>query len=220
MHRSLCICGLLPRLTTRTRLLLVLHQLEARKTTNTGRIAALCLAGSRVVVRGRDDRQARQPATEEADGGQPLWSSDSQPILLFPHESAHPIAAWRESEKPVTLIVPDGTWSQAIRARKRIKGLDQVPCARLPEGPLPEAARYRLRHDARPGRLSTLAAIAIAMGELEGPAVRSVLERVLSIMVDRTLWTNGRIKAADVTGGIPEGAKPHDPWGRGQRSVV
>jgi DTW domain-containing protein YfiP len=216
MHRSLCICGLLPRLTTRTRLLLVLHQLEVRKTTNTGRIAALCLPGTRVLVRGRDDQQAGQGQ----DAGPALWSADSQPVLLFPHESAQPIGAWRESEKPVTLIVPDGTWSQAIRARKRIKGLDQVPCARLPELPAPEVRPHRLRHDARPGRLSTLAAIAIALGELEGPAVRGALELVLSVMVDRTLWTNGRIKAADVTGGIPEGVQSHDPGGRGQRGVV
>ena len=40
MHRSLCICGLLPRIETRTRLLFVVHQLEAVKPTNTGLVAA------------------------------------------------------------------------------------------------------------------------------------------------------------------------------------
>src|SRR5215510_6256239 len=53
MHRSLCICALLPRIATRTRVVLVLHQLEARKPTNTGALAARCLENSVVVYRGR-----------------------------------------------------------------------------------------------------------------------------------------------------------------------
>ena len=40
MHRSLCICALLPRLETRTRVVLLLHQLEIVKPTNTGLVAA------------------------------------------------------------------------------------------------------------------------------------------------------------------------------------
>src|SRR5689334_14281839 len=42
MHRGLCICALLPRISTRTRVVLVLHQLEALKPTNTGILAAKC----------------------------------------------------------------------------------------------------------------------------------------------------------------------------------
>lgn len=220
MHRSLCICGLLPHLATRTRLLLVLHQLEARKTTNTGRIAALCLAGSRVVVRGRDHGAVSPGSLPTAAGDLPLWAPDTQPVLLFPHASARSIEVWRESPTPVTLIVPDGTWSQAIRARKRIPGLTDVPCAVLPAASSKDAAGHRLRHDRRPGRVSTLAAIAIAMGVLEGAGVQQTLERVLAIMVERTLWTNGRIRSGDVTGGIPEGVQSHAPLVGGQRDVL
>jgi DTW domain-containing protein YfiP len=215
MHRSLCLCVILPSLSTRTQLVLVLHQLEARKTTNTGRIAALCLPGSRIVVRGRDDRAALGPGPPPL-----LWAEGTQPVLLFPHDSARPIEAWRGSPAPVTLIVPDGTWSQAIRTRKRIPGLAEVPCAALSDASSLTAARYRLRHDGRPDRLSTLAAIAIALGVLEGAGVQQALERALAMMVERTLWTNGRIRSSDVTGGIPQGAQSHDPLGRGQRDVV
>ncbi len=218
MHRTLCICGLLPRIPTRTRLVVLLHQLEARKTTNTGRIAALCLAGSRVVVRGRDEGISGE------EPGAALWTPDSQPVLLFPHEDARPIEQWGASAQPITLIVPDGTWSQAARARKRVPGLAGVPCATLPVGSALGAAPFRLRHDGRPGRLSTLAAVAIALGLLEGEGVQRALEQVLAVMVDRTLWSNGRIKRADVTGGIPAGVASHDPQGlagrRGWRGVV
>jgi DTW domain-containing protein len=223
MHRTLCICALLPRIETPTRLVLLLHQLEARKTTNTGRIAALCLAGSRVVVRGRSDGDGHgdgDGAAAAAGDGGPLWAADSDPLLLFPHEGARPLESWRGSIRPLTLIVPDGTWSQAGRARRRVPGLADIPCAVIPEGAALGAPPFRLRRDLRPGRLSTLAAIAIALGVLEGEAVQRALERVLAVMVDRTLWTNGRIRTADVTGGIPAGVAAHQPAGRGQPGVV
>jgi DTW domain-containing protein YfiP len=215
MHRSLCICALLPSLQTRTRLVLVLHQLEARKTTNTGRLAARCLTNSRIVVRGRDGDSGdtgTSPTIERS-----LWDAGSQPLLLLPSEDATPVSQWKQSA-PITLIVPDGTWRQAIRTRKRVAGLDKVPCVTLPAA---APSRYRLRHAAQPQRLATLEAIAIAMGILEGPLVQEALEHVFAVMVDRTLWTNGRLERARVTGGIPHGAQSHDPLGQvdaGQRS--
>ena len=30
-------------------------------------------------------------------------------------------------------------------------------------------------------------------------------------MTERTLWSNGRLATADVTGGIPAGVQSHDP---------
>jgi DTW domain-containing protein YfiP len=61
------------------------------------------------------------------------------------------------------------------------------------------------------GRLATLEAVALALGILEGAAVADALMRVYRIMTERTLWTNGRISAAEVTGGIPAGVQSHDP---------
>jgi DTW domain-containing protein len=196
MHRTLCICALIPRLATRTRLLLILHQLEDRKPTNTGRLATRCLVNSVVSTRG-----GALPATH--------WQG-TQPVLLFPHGQARPLEDWRGSPVPVTLVVPDGTWRQAKKARRRIAGLDQLPCASLPAaGP----SSYRLRRAARPDRLATIEALARAMGILEGPEVQRHLEHIFRVMVDRTLWTNGRISTAAVTGGIPVGVQSHDPMG-------
>jgi hypothetical protein len=77
--------------------------------------------------------------------------------------------------------------------------------------PLEEPSVYRLRSEAHATGLATLEAIARAMGALEGPAVRQALERVLHAMVERTLWSRGEFRTADVTGGIPDGAERHDP---------
>ena len=196
MHLTLCICALIPRVETRTRLLLILHQLEDRKPTNTGRLAARCLAQSAVSTRG-----GVPPAT--------LWEG-TEPVLLFPHAEARPLEAWRDSPRPITLVVPDGTWRQANKARRRVPGLDALPCATLP--PVVRSS-YRLRHDRRPDRVSTIEAVALALRILEGPAAAEPLELIFRIMVDRTLWTNGRIASGEVTGGIPSGVRSHDPLG-------
>jgi DTW domain-containing protein YfiP len=195
LHRSLCLCALIPQVSTRTRVVLVMHQLELNKPTNTGRLAVRCLPNSEVLVRGR-----------AADHRAP-FAFPGLPLLLFPHAGAEPLERWRESDRPVTLIVPDGTWRQAARVRRRVPGLDAVPCVALPAG----ASGYRLRHAVRPGRLSTMEAIARALGVLEGAAVEAPLSHIHQVMVDRTLWSNGRLPAEAVTGGIPDGVQSHDP---------
>jgi DTW domain-containing protein len=201
MHGSLCICDLIPRIETRTRLVLVIHRYEDRKPTNTGRLAAECLVNSEVVVRGHVAR----PST-----GLPL-SPDAQPLLLFPHEDAVPIDRFATSSRPVTLVVPDGSWRQASKVRHRVPGLRDVPCVCLPRG---APSTYRLRVDAHEQGLATIEAIARALRILEvgrGEEVGSALDVVFRAMVERTLWARGSARTEDVTGGIPEGAMRHDP---------
>ena len=212
MQRHVCVCTLLPHLPTRTRIVLVLHQLEARKTTNSGRLALRCLPNSELVIRGRDHRQAGE-ASEVTSALEPLpWQRPgANPVLLFPGEDALPLEGFADpGAPPITLVVPDGTWSQAARTRKRFAGLDAIPCARLPDGLV---SSYRLRHDPRPGRLSTLQAIAQALALLEntvntgaGDATSQALLRLHQVAIDRTLWTKGQLRAEEVTGGLPPAA--------------
>jgi DTW domain-containing protein YfiP len=201
MHESLCICALIPRIETRTRLLLVMHRYEDRKSTNTGRLATLCLPGSETIVRGHEQQPSEPLALPPG----------TQPVLLFPAEDAGPIEPFARSEKPVTLIVPDGTWRQASKARKRVPGLRDVPCVTLPPG---KPSHYHLRVDAHEHGLATIEAIARALGILEGergPQVQRQLEDVLRAMVERTLWARGALDRAAVAVGIPEGVMRHDP---------
>jgi DTW domain-containing protein YfiP len=205
MLGRLCVCSLIPTppLATRTRLVLIVHRVETAKSTNTGRLAAACLANSELLVRGHKDRPS-----------EPLvWSDAVQPLLLFPFEDATPLAdaAPRLDARPVVLIVPDGTWRQASKVRRRVPGLADVPCVSVSgEARLP----HRLRAEAHAHGLSTLEAIARAMALLEGQAVQQTLERVFQAMVERTLWTRGGLATADVQGGIPEGTVRHDPRAR------
>jgi protein-tyrosine phosphatase len=203
MQRALCICALVPRLPTETHVVLVLHQLETKKTTNTGLLATRCLPKSSVVMRGGG----------EPVSGERLWPEGFAPILLYPSDDSVPVRSYRsESSRPAALIVLDGTWSQAARARRRTAALAGVPSVHLDDA-APSA--YRLRTPTRPGRVSTLEAIARALEILEGPrgpAIRGALERIQRIMVERTLWSSGKLAAAEVEGGIPGGVRMDRAW--------
>ncbi len=180
LHAADCICALVPTLHTRTRLALFVHYREARKVTNTGQLAARCLARSTVTIIG-DLARPRAPFTVDAG---------EQPVLLAPEDDAVPIATFAGGA-PVVLIVPDGTWRQATKMRRRIAELNDVPCVSLPDtGP----TAYRLRAEHRPGGLATFEAIARALRILEGengPAVEAAMLAVFDAMVERTLRSRG-----------------------------
>src|SRR5260221_5388704 len=250
MHRSLCICALLPRSETRPRVVLLLHQLEVQKPTNTGVVAARCLPNSAIVYRGRSPDEASDAtpdeafdarfdaATDAASGAASAARSHAgasateqverlaaaipagtRAAFLFPHASATPLDEWCVHGEPVTLIVPDGTWSQASRAFSRLGRALALPCVTLADrGGGARAvgdarAGGRLRVSTGAGRLATLEALAYALGLLEGPEVEAALMRAFRVMTDRTLWTNGRLAREAVTGGVPAGVQSHAPLG-------
>ncbi len=200
MHLSLCICALIPRIVTRTRVLLVMHQAERRKSTNTGQLAAACLPNSEILIRGHEE-QRMDAVSLPADG---------VTLLLYPADDAVPLQALAPSLQAarVTLIVPDGNWRQAAKVRKRVAGLAALPCVTLPAA---APSRYRLRAEAHSHALSTIEAIARALGILEGRDVEDALLLPFRAMVERTLWARGEIDARLVTCGIPAGAQRHDP---------
>ena len=176
-----CLCDLIPCVATRTRVLVVLHHAETQKPSNTGRLALRCLPNSGAVIRGAPDQSQAVPA----------WAEHGDPVVLFPHPDARPLADFCGGSRPVTLIVPDGTWRQAQRMRRRVAGLSDVPFAFITRD-APSAYLLRTTPDVR--RLSTMEAIAEALGLLEGaegPAARELLLGIFQIMVDRSLRGRG-----------------------------
>jgi DTW domain-containing protein YfiP len=169
-----CLCTLIPRVETRTRVVLVLHQFEDRKTSNTGRLALRCLPNSALVIRGAPGQLIDDSR----------WNRPDDAVLLFPHADARPIESWRDHPRPITLVVPDGTWRQAQRVRRRVAGLASLPCAYLTRA---APSTYRLRTALDPRRLATLEAIAEALGVLEGPGSRDALLGIFDVMVERSL---------------------------------
>jgi DTW domain-containing protein YfiP len=201
MHATLCICALIPRLTPRTRVALLVHNREAHKPTNTGQLAARCLERSTVTIVGERDRPLDLPPVGDHE----------LPLVLFPADDALPIASYRTADRPIVLFVPDGTWRQASKLPRRIAALAALPRVTVPDtGP----TTYQLRSALREGGLATFEAIARALSVLEGdagPAIEQAMIAVFRIMVDRTLWLRGALPDRAVTGGIPPAAVACDP---------
>ena len=210
LHETLCICALVPRLATRTRVVVVMHEAEARKPTNTGSLAVRCLTnGALVALPDRDQPGAPRARALEL-------APDANAVLLFPALDALPLSR-DDGGGARTLVVPDGTWRQARKMRTRVPGLDALPCVTLPTdaGGASAPTQYRLRNEGRPGGLATLEAIARALAILEpgGAAVADAMLAVFRVMVERTLWMRGELRDDEVTGGLPEAALLHDPRG-------
>jgi DTW domain-containing protein YfiP len=196
LAQSNCLCALIPRIQTRTRVIVVMHQLENNKTSNTGRLAVRCLPNSEIVMRGDPDwprKEGEGGSADDTDGPEASegvtppthdWNAHGDPVLLYPHPDARPIDAWKDHPRPVTLIVPDGTWRQGRRVRQRMAGLAQIPCASISRV---APSNYRLRTTYDPRRLATLEAIAEALGALEGEDARVALLAIFDTMVERTL---------------------------------
>lgn len=170
-----------------------MHRHEEEHTTNTGRLAALALTNSAVVTRGDPLRRITPDA---------LGAHDGDRLVLFPSDDAvvldDTFAA--SLRRPVTLVVPDGNWRQARRAFRREPLLQPMTRVRLEAGP---SSEYSLRRVTRADGISTLEAIARALGVLEGTAVREDLERLFLTVVERVLWSRGRLPLDLCHGSIP-----------------
>jgi len=190
MHTPLCLCPDLPRLETETEVVLLTHVTELDKPTNTGRLLDLCLPGARIEAVGGPE--ALRPEL--------TFGPSRRAVLLYPDPDAPvlDLALAHHDPRPLTLVVPDGTWSQTRRLVRRTAG--HLPRLALPDGP---PSRFRLRVAAGgEDRICTLEAVARALGIIEGHPLEAALLRVLDRMVERTLFTRGVLGADAVTGGL------------------
>ncbi len=189
MHLDRCICADAPRLALATRIVLVMHRREVAKPTATGPLALRTLSNSELRVHGHRD----QPVDLRD-----LHTRARRILVLYPADDAQPLsrALVQADDRPITLIVPDGSWRQASKALRRIPGLEEAERVTLPPGP---PTRYRLRREPKDGGLATFEAIARVLGILESPAVQETLEVFFERMVEATLATR-EIPAASAPG--------------------
>ena len=181
MQERLCICAASPTYDLPTRLVLVMHRCELKKTTATGPLALLTLPNSELRTHGYRERPL--------DLGD-LDVPGRRVLLLFPRGNARPLdRGWLEQDgRPITLVVPDGSWRQAAKMARRLPGLDRVEVVKLPEGP---PTRWGLRREPRADGLATFEAIARALGIIESKAVQAGMEAFFSLMVQTTLQSRG-----------------------------
>jgi len=168
LQRRLCVCAEIPRIETRTRVVILRHVAERWRSSNSGRVAAMALANSVIVDHGAqgattDDRELRAPGT---------W-------LVYPE--GEPARA-APVPPPERLVFVDATWHQARRMRQRMLGLRGLPILHLPVDVIPVA---RLRESPGGTRVSTIEAIAHALRLVEAEAPAVALERLFGLLVAR-----------------------------------
>jgi DTW domain-containing protein YfiP len=183
MHVAHCLCAHVPRLELTTRIVLVMHRREVSKPTATGPLALLALANSELRVHGH-----RESPVDLRDLAGTASALPRRVLALYPAEGAKPLArGFADGDpRPITVVVPDGSWRQASKAVRRLPGLESAEAVTLPPGP---PTRYRLRREPKDGGLATFEAIARVLGFLESQAVQETLEALFERMVETTLAT-------------------------------
>lgn len=147
-------------------MLVLQHPREREKAIGTARIAALCLPNSEIVV-GVDF--TAHPRVKSA-----LSDPARTPIVLYPGPGARDVRTDPPSGD-VTLIAIDGTWHHAraiVRSNPWLKELPRYAFA--PDKP----SEYRIRSEPQDDYVSTIEALALTLGALEGdgPGFQRMLE--------------------------------------------
>lgn len=152
--QSVCYCRHITRVETRTRVVVLQHPRERDMPIGTARMATLCLPNAELHEGVRWDDAALERV---------LSDPARTPVLLYPGKGAIDVL----QEPPpglVTLVVVDGTWSQAkkiVRENPRLQALPRY--AFTPGAP----SEYRIRREPEETYVSTIEALVHVLGALE-----------------------------------------------------
>lgn len=200
LHLELCLCARFPAVHTDTALVVVQHMRETWKPTNTARLLARMVEGTKILRYGM-----REPPFD----AEPLRDPGLRPSVLYPREDAtelspEGIAALRDELEPgqrLGIVLLDGTWHQCSRMTRRVPVVDTLRCVALPPGP-PSRWGVRTQHDAR--GLSTFEAGVRVLGLLEGEARVAPLRAIFFELAARLQFMKGKLARPEV---------PSEWWG-------
>ncbi len=183
LHQDRCICHLIPNLDLKTRICLVIHKKELKRTTNTGQLALKSLINSEIRIRGESDRKPLDLTD--------LLTSQYRTLLFFPSDDAAELTTElaQSSSRPIQLIVPDGNWRQASKVHSRHPELRDVQKVKISTA---NKSTYHLRAEHLPEGMATLEAIAFALGITEGEEIKNILLNLYQAKLKNTLLGRGK----------------------------
>lgn len=160
-----CICHCYWPLESQLQCVLVMHENEAARQSNTGKLVKAALPQTKIEI-----WQRKQPPQALLDS----WArGDVSPWLLFPSDDAIPadrlfadadrlvscaetLAATKAPRAPLQFVVLDATWQQARKMLNKSPWLNRLPRVSLPST---AASQYTLRRNQPPGHLCTSEAV-------------------------------------------------------------
>lgn len=183
LHKDRCICGSIPTLNLKTKISLVIHAKELKRTTNTGRLALKALTNSEMRIRGEG-----RETLDLSD----LLSPAYRTLLFYPSDNAVELDQQfvSESPLPIQLIVPDGNWRQASKVHYRHHELGDIPRVKIST---PNTAGLHMRTETTEAGMATLEAIAHALGIIEGAEVKEKLMTFYQRKLEETLKGRGQL---------------------------
>jgi len=183
-----CICAYRNRVQAEVEFVVLMHRNETYKPTNTGRLIAATIAGTRLI-----QWVSRNEPGDELKAL--LENPEYQPILVFPPSDDY---AERMISAPLTgsgagkplLILLDGTWRQAKRMFRLSSYLQHLPVISLNEM---RTSTYALRKAIHEGQLCTAevaAALLEQLGDIQaGTALEAYYQRFNShYIASRRRW--------------------------------
>jgi DTW domain-containing protein YfiP len=157
--KVVCLCDFIKPLSTNNRYVILTHPREAKCKTSTGWLAHLNLVGSKYIVDFNMDKNQ-----ELADL---LGAPTTNPLLLFPGPNAQTISQVREAQpnsQPYTVLVIEGTWTQARHMIARTPALQALPAVTLN---IPGTSQFRIRKQPAKECFSTIEAISSCLQEFD-----------------------------------------------------
>ena len=197
-----CFCRHLVSIPSRTRVVFLQHPRERNMAIGTARMASLCLPGSELHTGVHWDGSA---VIDRAT------SDLTRPAaVLWPDAGAIDIMT-TPPPGPITLVVIDGTWSQAKKIVRSNPGLAALPrYAFVPPSP----SEYRIRKEPRDDYVSTIEALVHVLGALEGLVtlpLETGLTGIPGVSVMRSKSVLGRCSRPWLNN-IPTVGRRHTRW--------
>jgi len=179
-----CYCKELHPVSSRPRIVILMHPLEARHPVGTGRLAHRCLSNSRLWVGTEFDEQSELACL--------IRDPSLNPLLLFPGAESISLdgldddrrSEILDSTRESVVIVLDATWSIANKMLRQSPVLQAIPRVSFSPGP---RSGFLVRRQPRPECLSSLEAIHRVLCLMDGPERYEGMLRVFESMVSRQL---------------------------------
>lgn len=165
-----CICKFIVEIDNKTAVLVLQHPSEVTQTKGTVALLQRALSDCQVLV--------GENFTHNTDLNEILMRY--QALLLYPSEKAQTLQLTDNNnvveQKPLLLIIIDGTWKKAYRMFMLSSNLQQLAQVCLPDN-IANNGQYLIRKVAKKNALSSLEATCYALALLEGELVVSMAKR-------------------------------------------
>lgn len=177
VHADNCYCDIITHLDLATKVSFIMFKKERFLPSNTANLALNCLENSKVFYRGIEGSPLEKTFTE---------IDSYHPLFLYPSEDAEILSEelLKKIDKPINLIIPDGTWRQAKKVHTREPHLSEIQCVALPET---KKSIYPLRRQKFDHGLCTFEAMSVALGLIEGLEVEKKLMSNFKLMIEAHL---------------------------------